>query len=563
VTVPPSIHALLSARLDQLPRSERAALERGAVEGQVFHRSAVQALAPEDPQVPSRLLGLVRKELVRPEPSLLPDDDAFRFRHILIRDAAYDALPKATRADLHERFARWVEERGADLVELDEIVGHHLEQACRYLDELGLDVERARVLAVRASGRLAEGGRGALTRDDPRAAAALLGRACRLLSDRDERRAALLVELARARFEADDLHRAYEAADEAFELAREHGDERMAALARIQWLRARAQTDRQFSQETAIEELESVVSTLARLEDDNGLAQALAMRGLMLFFMGSTALAIETYERAAAAARRAGNMPLEANVAVWAIGAKTYGPTPVAEAIAFVDRAAERVHDSSAQSFVLQKRAMLEAMRGNFDTARDAYRRSKELAFEYGLRVRQGVQTQDGASIELLAGDVPAAEREVREGYAILAAIGETGFRSTNAAVLADALVEQGRIEEAVDAVADAFALTPADDPITLGVAYSVEAKIAVSRRDFAGAIAKAREAVTILERTDYVVQHADALVVLARVCEAAGERRQAVDAAHRALDLYERKGHAVGAAAMRELLEALGATAV
>src|SRR4029453_2292521 len=103
----PSIHALLSARLDQLPASERAALERGAVEGQVFHRSAVQALAPEDPEIAGRLLGLVRKELVRPEQAQLPGDDAFRFRHILIRDAAYDALPKKTRADLHERFARW------------------------------------------------------------------------------------------------------------------------------------------------------------------------------------------------------------------------------------------------------------------------------------------------------------------------------------------------------------------------------------------------------------------------------------------------------------------------
>ena len=146
MTVPPSIHALLSARLDQLPRAERAALERGAVEGQVFHRSAVQALAPEDPEIASRLLGLVRKELVRPERAQLVGDDAFRFRHILIRDAAYDALPKATRAELHERFARWLDERGADLVELDEIVGYHLEQACRYLEELGIDGERARGL---------------------------------------------------------------------------------------------------------------------------------------------------------------------------------------------------------------------------------------------------------------------------------------------------------------------------------------------------------------------------------------------------------------------------------
>jgi class 3 adenylate cyclase len=109
VAVPSTIQALLAARLDQLPAEERAALERGAVEGQIFHRSAVAALAPDDPDVPSRLMGLVRKELVRPSRALLPADDAFRFRHLLIRDAAYDALPKAERAALHERFATWLE----------------------------------------------------------------------------------------------------------------------------------------------------------------------------------------------------------------------------------------------------------------------------------------------------------------------------------------------------------------------------------------------------------------------------------------------------------------------
>ena len=112
-------------------------LERGAVEGEVFHRGAVQALAPEETQVTPRLAALVRKELIRPDKAQLLGEDGFRFRHLLIRDAAYDALPKAVRADLHERFAAWLEERGADLVELDEILGYHLEQASSYRVELG------------------------------------------------------------------------------------------------------------------------------------------------------------------------------------------------------------------------------------------------------------------------------------------------------------------------------------------------------------------------------------------------------------------------------------------
>jgi predicted ATPase len=137
VKVPPTLRALLAARVDQLETAERRVLERGAVEGELFHRGAVLALA-----------GLVRKELIRPEKAQLPGEDGFRFRHLLIRDAAYQALPKSARAELHARFATWLEERGAKLVELDELVGYHLEQAARYKTELG---ETDAVLAGRAS----------------------------------------------------------------------------------------------------------------------------------------------------------------------------------------------------------------------------------------------------------------------------------------------------------------------------------------------------------------------------------------------------------------------------
>ena len=137
VEVPPTLKALLAARLDQLDEPERKVLERGSVEGEIFHRGAVQALAPEETQVTTRLAGLVRRELIRPDRAQLAGDDGYRFRHLLIRDAAYDALPKAIRADLHARFADWLDEHGQALVERDEIVGYHLEQAARYQAELG------------------------------------------------------------------------------------------------------------------------------------------------------------------------------------------------------------------------------------------------------------------------------------------------------------------------------------------------------------------------------------------------------------------------------------------
>src|SRR6266498_1300898 len=201
ITVPPTIQALLAARLDQLDSDERDVLQRGAVEGRVFHRGAVQALAPEESHVVAHLTSLVRKELVRPDKTQFAGEDAFRFRHLLIRDAAYDALPKATRAELHERFAAWLEEHGADLVELDEILGFHLEQSYRYRTELGSIGEEDRLQAARAGELLARAGRRSLDRSDRRAAANLLERTVGLLPEPRPEHVQALLDLGRCLFE--------------------------------------------------------------------------------------------------------------------------------------------------------------------------------------------------------------------------------------------------------------------------------------------------------------------------------------------------------------------------
>jgi hypothetical protein len=154
VEVPATLRALLAARLDQLDPPDRAVLERGAVEGELFHRGAVQALSPEGTQISPRLATLVRKEVIRGDQPQLQGEDGFRFRHLLIRDTAYHGLPKTVRADLHVRLARWLETRSERLVEIDEIVGYHLEQAYGYRAELGT-ADSARPLAEEAVGRFA------------------------------------------------------------------------------------------------------------------------------------------------------------------------------------------------------------------------------------------------------------------------------------------------------------------------------------------------------------------------------------------------------------------------
>ena len=166
IAVPPTIHALLQARIDSLEGDVRVVMERGSVEGEVFHRGAVSELSPDlvRPAVESHLATLVRKELIRSTSTMFPADEGFRFRHLLIRDAAYESLPKATRAELHERFAEWLSTH--DLVEGDEIVGYHFEQAHRYRAELDPGDPALSRLAARASDHLAAAGRGAMDRGD-------------------------------------------------------------------------------------------------------------------------------------------------------------------------------------------------------------------------------------------------------------------------------------------------------------------------------------------------------------------------------------------------------------
>ena len=233
VAVPSTIQALLAARLERLESAELELLERGAVEGEVFHRTAVGALASHrsPAELDGHLAGLIRKELIRPEQSTFHGDQRFRFRHLLIRDAAYNALPKATRADLHRRFADWLEHGADELAELDEIAGWHLEQTIHYQHELGRNADAA--VARRGAQHLHAAGRRASQRSDPAAARSLLERAHRLAPEDRTLRAQIAVDLAEELLEHGDLARA-----DVLLSAGEQcpGTAALAAVTRLDWL---------------------------------------------------------------------------------------------------------------------------------------------------------------------------------------------------------------------------------------------------------------------------------------------------------------------------------------
>ena len=368
--VPPTLTALLAARLDQVAPEERSVLERGAVEGEVFHRGAVQALAPEEPEVLPKLAALVRHELIRPERSRFPGDDGFRFRHLLIRDAAYDALPKSIRADLHLRFAGWLEKTGG-LVELDELVGYHLEQAVRY----GAELDRPDpALTLRAGDRLLAAGRRALDRGDERAGAGLLERALTLTRPI---RLDVHAEIDLAAAFWGEPERAARIADEAAVRADEAGDETGAALGR-----ALAASHRFFVASVSPDELEALLlearRRLEEAEDHVGLYYVWSALGYCVANARGRAddwaNASEQARRHSRLAGRSAPNPNDLGVAIVA------GPRPADEALETV----QRLLAETRSPYVLLSRAWLLAMLDRseeaWQDAREAYARARELS---------------------------------------------------------------------------------------------------------------------------------------------------------------------------------------
>ena len=305
-----------SARLDRLGREERAVIERGSVEGKVFHRGAVAELSAEQlrESVWANLQTLVRKELIRPDRTDLPGEDAFRFRHLLIRDAAYEAMPKELRAELHERFADWLDRVGAEhLAERNEIIGYHLEQAYRYTTELAPIDDAARALALRAGEQLGSAARRAMKRADVAATIGLTERALALLPEKHELRPGLLSDLGYSFRERGDLDAAEATFVTGLAAADDVGDRAARALigARIAALR----TMRGGTMDEALAILNAGAEELEALGDEEGLAEVLFLLGNHISWTDGDST--DVLERGAAIAAKLGNLRLEASCIGW------------------------------------------------------------------------------------------------------------------------------------------------------------------------------------------------------------------------------------------------------
>jgi class 3 adenylate cyclase/tetratricopeptide (TPR) repeat protein len=537
VVVPPTLQALLAARLDMLETAERSVLERGAVEGEIFHRGAVQALTHEEGQVTPRLAALVRKELIRPNKPQLAGEDGFRFRHILIRDAAYDALPKAVRAELHKRFAAWLEERGADLVELDEILGYHLEQACRYRAELGMPHDER--LAAAARQRLAAAGRRALLRADNTAAASLLERAAALLPPA-EIDISLETDVLDALFWAGRGDDALRYARSLAERASAAGDRIVELCARIKEVRVRIS----FKPEGATDELASITEqAMPEFEaagDDLALYIGYSAVGEVALMRARMDAMVDACEKAFDHAQRAG---LVHQLVRGRASGRFFGTTPVSELLAWLDDEGRAVHGPHFRRF----RAISLAMLGRFDEARAIQAEVRaELADRGGGLLLGTMLGQDSVIVELLAGDPAAGVMLGEEGCRLLDELGEKGFLSTAAGNLAQALYALDRLEDADLWAGRAAELGASDDAITQMLWRQVKAMVLAQWGEVQEAERLGREAVTIGDETDMLVQQGDTYADLGEVLLLGGKIDEAITALEHAAERYERKGNIV-----------------
>jgi tetratricopeptide (TPR) repeat protein len=562
IPMPPTIDALLAARLDRLESGERMVTGRASVVGKVFYRGAVQALSAEPVRddVDEHLQALVRKYLIRPAPSGFAGEDAFRFRHLLIRDAAYAALPKRERAELHERFADWLlGVAGERLIEFEEIVAFHLEQAFRLRAQLGpVDAAGLR-LARRAVAHLRSSGQRALDRDDARAAAKLLAQAVDLLPDDDPERLALIPVLGEALFMAADYQHAAEFLTAEIERHAATADEQTIMRIRLALLNVRSFIEPVGWIDEARRGAERAIAVLEPAGDAPGLASAWRLLALVHRGLGRSAEA----ELACLQILRYARQTSNDRMAAWSMAESAinllWGPAPVADGLARCSTMLAELADRPLSSaLVLDHLAGLQVMVGDLETAERTLARADAIRVDVDPFWQAVGPAETGGYLYLVAGDPAKAQRVLRRAYDALDQIGEKGVMSTQAALLAQAIYAAG----GPDAEAERFAriseaTAAAEDILSQVPLRGALAKILARRGEFEEAERLGRDAVRRAEATDWLNLHADALADLATVLDLAGQTQQAVPVIREAVGHYRRKGNRTSAARARKTLDA------
>lgn len=550
VEVPPTIQSLLAARVERLPSDERLVLELASVIGAEFSLGAVRDLVRASVPVPSLLESMRRKELVEPTGTYWGDEPMYRFHHVLIRDAAYRRLLKASRAELHQRVGEWTDAAAASLIgDHDAAIAYHFEQAYQYRGELGPHDAETERLGARAAELLTAAAQRALGRDDLSSAGALASRALVVLPAFDtSRRADLLLVACECLLASGDVS----ASGPLVEQLRAAGatDDGLQAWATCFEAQLVGLTDPD-GLLGAEQRASAAAQVFQRLDDGAGEAKAQQVRAGLLARLGRVGEAESVLDLALGAARAADDRRRVTAVLGAAPAAALFGPSPVARAggrcLDVVRLLRITTASPSVEATSMRCQAVLEALRGRFDVSRSMLASARATLEELGLR--HGLLETDlfTGMVEFVAGDFDAAIAPLRSAYEGLGSLGVGADAGQAAALLARVLIEHGDVPEADQMAAASEQL--AGQNLKTSIAWRIaRAEVLAARGLVTEGIEFARAAVDIAQRTDLVLDHADACAALANLLELAGDADGSSAARHEAVRLYEAKGAVVPA---------------
>jgi DNA-binding SARP family transcriptional activator/class 3 adenylate cyclase/tetratricopeptide (TPR) repeat protein len=526
-SLPLSVHAVLAARIEQLERGERSLLGLAAVGGRSFRRPELAGLMEEADRrdIGTHLATLVHKQLIRPGRPEIDGEESFRFAHALIREAAYDAMPKQLRAELHEKMANQLKATASPQAD---VVGYHLERAYRFSAELAPVRDRQRTLATEAAEWLDAAAWAAFLRGDASGGAGLLERAVSLFGQDDAQRFALLPQLGEALFEAGRLRDA----------------DRQRVL---------IQEGSAWSVEEATQVAGTAVAVLSASGDELGQCRAWCLHATVKWIQGRAFDADQYWMRAAEHAERAGNTRELFEILGWRASAVACGPTPVDAAIRKCNEIRDQVASSPvAVADTLHPLAVLHAMQGDFVLARSLIREADEILDDLGRLV--STVSHYEATVELLAGDPARAESKLLVGYEKLRAMDESSLLATTAAMLAQAALAQGRDVDAEEYCHVSERAAAAEDLTAQAKWRGVRARILAARGEFDAAESQGYEAVQLATRTDFTTVQADSYFDLGAVLDRSG-CADAESSVRQAFKLYEQKGDLISAERARSWL--------
>jgi class 3 adenylate cyclase/tetratricopeptide (TPR) repeat protein len=440
VSIPDTVQSLIAARIDGLPREARSVLRRAAVIGRVFWRGAVAHVSSDVDKLDGVLETLLLQDFILREPrSSISGEEAYRFKHILMREIAYSGLTKSGRAELHAAFAAWLSERGVE--ELVEIRAYHLDRAATLLTEL--EGTASGELAREAASALEAAGARALAREANRSGRHLLLRAVELEPTLERR-----YQAARAAWRLDDIPAvsvemecvradAHEAGNTATEGRALIVLGEVTAFRDSDWNRAHDLTE----EGLALLGRDDVIGRLDGLRQLSTLAKWVGDR------KGSRRFAHQAFDVAETSGR--------SNLMAWAANglAATYlAEHDLDRAEELADKARRLAEESGAivsRAQALHTLAVVAELREDPDEAVELYERAIALFSEAGAALDHARNLNFLGELVMTLGDAERGERLVREAIGILKPLGDRGYLCESQRILAEALVKQDRLDEA------------------------------------------------------------------------------------------------------------------